>query len=97
MERTRKGTKVKVWLDKEHYLGIGVLVDWVSLKDTGILFEDNFKSYVNFLKHMGIYDENRLEEIKTISRCSWENSKTPKILMEDGKIYYGNQIWWEPV
>ena len=93
-------TRVKVWRDQDHYLGEGELIGWAPM--TEVYPEEEYKkNYFDFLRRFTGADvpDEFLEEKwqQSIKLQPYSEQKTPKIILDNGEIVYGCQIWWEEI
>jgi len=101
--------RVKVWKDKDHYLGEGNLVGSATMFEAySSIYKVNTDEEVvdlliNNMKHFMapmISDRipTELWEIFRKEQLSHLHlNKTPKIILDTGETVYGCQIWWDDV
>jgi hypothetical protein len=94
------GNKIRVSVysgNGESYLGLGTLVGLVTtyairLPDGKLISSENAEEYpkseLEALKNSGLEYGFEYSLVKT--------HDNPKIVMDDGKVYYGVQVWWHP-
>ena len=106
-----KDVRVQVWVNGDTPLGEGRLVGKVKLveaykdmykeQDEAKLAEAYVTNTVRFFSHSGLLPKVVPSELtKTIKRqqlMSFHNHYTPKIIMDDGSVVYGCQIWWKEI
>jgi hypothetical protein len=96
-------TRVKVWRNKDEFLGYGTLLGCVPISEFRSLedFKKGVKEFLFKIRKVTpetlTEEEKRFEEhwIELEQDKDYLNKTTPKIRLDNGQIVYGCQIWWE--
>lgn len=98
--------RVKVWKSKKEYLGEGEFLGCVPM--TEVSSEDEYKANLKdfqkrILNALGALPKDLIDTFERKFEEMWGMSEpygkmtTPKIWLDNGKIVYGCQIWWEAI
>jgi len=101
--------RVKVWIDRDRYLGSGQLVGHVTIAEaykdiyhiatTEEVLELYLQNMLGFIARLtpDKLPQSLVEKLKDERAKELEVATTPKIILDSGATVYGCQIWWEPI